>query len=101
FCLPYLSQSDTQKFITDGYNLLNDNGLIYISFVEGAPSKSGFQTSSSGDRCYFYYHTLQHLNTLLIENNFNELHIFKVPYKKSESEIEIHTIVTAKKKTSK
>ncbi|MBP8669619.1 MAG: class I SAM-dependent methyltransferase, partial [Bacteroidia bacterium] len=29
FCLPYLSQTDSQKLIADCYNLLNENGLTY------------------------------------------------------------------------
>ncbi|MGV9004272.1 class I SAM-dependent methyltransferase [Flavobacterium sp.] len=99
FCLPYLSQTDTLKLIADCYNLLNKKGLLYISFVEGDPSKSHFQTASTGDRSYFYYHTLENLNTLLIENEFYEIQTSKVEYKKSENEIELHTIVTAKKKT--
>jgi hypothetical protein len=76
---------------------LNENGLIYISFVEGDPKKSGFQIGSSGDRCYFYFHSLENLKTLLIENEFDDLKIFKVEYKKSDNEIDIHTILTAKK----
>ncbi len=100
FCLPYLSQTDSRKLITDCYNLLNENGLIYISFVEGDPIKSGFQFISSGDRSYFYYHHLSDLKTKLIESKFDQLNIFKVEYKKSESEIDIHTILTARKKTT-
>jgi 2-polyprenyl-3-methyl-5-hydroxy-6-metoxy-1,4-benzoquinol methylase len=97
FCLPYLSNEDSQKLVVDCSNLLNENGLIYISFVEGDPKKSGFQIGSSGDRCYFYFHSLENLKTLLIENEFDDLKIFKVEYKKSDNEIDIHTILTAKK----
>ena len=100
FCLPYLSQTDSRKFMTDSYNLLNENGLIYISFVEGDPSKSDFQVGSSGDRSYFYFHNLDDLKTQLIENKFVELKTFKVEYKKSETQMDIHTILTAKKKTT-
>ncbi|HMO34245.1 MAG TPA: class I SAM-dependent methyltransferase [Lacibacter sp.] len=99
FCLPYLSHSDSRKFITDCYNLLNEEGLIYISFVEGDQSKSDFQIGSSGDRSYFYYHNLNELNTQLAENNFEEFKIFNVEYKKTETDIDIHTILIAKKKT--
>lgn len=97
FCLPYLSQSDSQKLIGNCYNILNENGLLYISFVEGDPNKSDFQVGSSGDRIFFYYHNLEDLKQQFIENNFKELQTFKVEYKKSETEIDIHTIVTAKK----
>ncbi len=98
FCLPYLSQTDSVKLITDSYNLLNDNGVIYLSFVEGDQSKSGFQVGSSGDRSYFYYHTLDGLIKQLIASKFEELKIFKVEYKKSETEKDTHTILIAKKK---
>lgn len=99
FCLPYLSQTDSIKLIADCYTLLNRDGMLYISFVEGDPSTSDFQTTNTGDRSYFYYHSLENLKTLLIENQFHDIETSKVTYKKSENEIELHTIVTAKKKT--
>lgn len=98
FCLPYLSDTDSTKLIADCYNLLNENGLIYLSFVEGDPSKSGFQVGNSGDRSYFYFHTLDLLKNKLVENKFDEFKTFKVAYKKSRTGTEIHTILTAKKK---
>src|SRR5690554_6096738 len=61
FCLPYLSQTDTIKLISDCYKLLNENGLIYLSFVEGDPNNSNFKVGSSGDRTYFYFHSLNEL----------------------------------------
>lgn len=100
FCLPYLSQTDSQKFITDCYNLLNENGLIYLSFVEGDPDKSDFQVGSSGDRTFFYFHELDELMRQLEKNNFKQIKVFKVDYKRAENKIETHTILTAKKKTT-
>lgn len=98
FCLPYLSHSDSRKFITDCYNLLNEDGLIYISFVEGDQNKSDFQIGSGGERSYFYYYNLNDLKAKLAENNFEEFKIFNVEYNKTETDIDIHTILTAKKK---
>lgn len=100
FCLPYLSAADSTKLIADAYNLLNNHGLIYISFVEGDSDKSGFQTSSTGDRSYFYYHNLNQLQIQLIENGFELLKIFKVDYERSATTKDVHTIVTAKRKIS-
>ena len=97
FCLPYLSQNDSTKLISDAYNLLSDHGLIYISFVEGDPNKSDFQVGSSGHRSYFYYHNLDELKKQLTENKFEELHLFKVLYKKSEAQNDTHTILIARK----
>ena len=97
FCLPYLSKTDRQKLVKDSCQLLSDNGIIYISFVEGNYEKSGFQTgSSNNDRVYFYYHELTDLKSDLIENNFKIVRIINTEYKKQDG-IEIHTIVIAKK----
>lgn len=100
FCLPYLSHADSRKFIIDCCNLLKEEGLIYISFVQGEPSKSDFQVGSSGDRSYFYYYNLNDLKAQLAENNFEEFKVFKVEYEKTEDEIDIHTILVSKKKTT-
>lgn len=98
FCLPYLSQTDSEKLIADAFRLLNEDGIIYLSFVEGEPSQSDFQVGSSGDSVFFYFHELATLKKVLIENHFEELKTFKVPYKKSEDIADIHTILIAKKK---
>lgn len=100
FCLPYLSKEDCKKLIFDSYNLLNKNGLIYLSFVEGDPNNSNFQVNINGDRTYFYFHDLETLTEQLYKNDFNEVRIFKVEYKRTENENDIHTIITAKKKTT-
>jgi 2-polyprenyl-3-methyl-5-hydroxy-6-metoxy-1,4-benzoquinol methylase len=98
FCLPYLSHTDSKIFIADCYNLLNKNGQLYLSFVEGDPNKSGFQVGSSGDRTYFYFYNLDDLKEQLKKNNFEQIKVFKVDYKKAENEMDIHTILIAKKK---
>ncbi len=95
FCLPYLSQTDTYKLIQDSIQLLNNRGLIYLSFVEGNPEESGFQTVSTGDRSYFYFHDLAEIKTKLIEARFDDFNLFKVEFKKASGENEIHTIITA------
>lgn len=93
FCLPYLSPSDCEKLIADACSLLNNDGLIYLSFVEGDPNASGFRVASTGDRSYFYYHSLHSLNVQLLTSGFIELKEFKVQYQNTET----HTIVTARK----
>ncbi len=98
FCIPYLSGVDSKKLISDSYNLLLEDGLIYLSFVEGDPIESGFQVGNSGDRIYFYFHKLATLKTQLIQNDFGEIVITKLDFKRSESHKEQHTIITAKKR---
>lgn len=96
FCLPYLSQTETNELIANSYDLLNDNGLLYLSFVEGDPDKSDFKAGSGG-RVYFYYHKLDDITSQLNSLKFGEIKIFKVKYKISETEFDTHTILTAKK----
>jgi cyclopropane fatty-acyl-phospholipid synthase-like methyltransferase len=97
FCLPYLSQTESKELIFNSYELLNDNGLIYLSFVEGEAEKSEFKVGSGG-RVYFNYYKLDDIKEQLNELKFEELKIFKVKYKTSETEFDIHTILTARKK---
>ncbi len=98
FCLPYLSEKDGSKLLFDSYNLLSKNGVLYISFVEGNPSDSGFKTASTGDRTYFYYYELEGLKKQLVESGFEMPEIYKVNYKRNEKEVETHTIVLTRKR---
>lgn len=58
FCMPYLSQQECRKMITDFSKLLRPNGIVYFSTMEDDYEKSGYETTSfSGqDRVYIYYH---------------------------------------------
>lgn len=96
FCLPYLSEEDCSKLITDLAKTLFKNGILYLSFVSGNPSQSGYISGSNGDRTYFYYHTLEDVNNQLFINNFEVIKLFEVKYPKGE-DVEIHTIIIAKK----
>ena len=97
FCIPYLSQTDTSKLINDCYNLLNDGGLLYLSFVEGDPKTSCYQIGSTGESVYFYYHLLDNIQHEITKNNFSEIEVFNVEYPKTTLEVEQHTIVIARK----
>jgi len=93
FYLPYLSVDECNTFISNSNQLLNNHGLIYLSFVEGNPNASEFKTNHEGDRVYFQYHELAKVETQLKTNGFRDIHVFKVAYKKPD----IHTIVIARK----
>jgi len=98
FCLPYLSQTECQDLIYNSYELLNNNGVIYLSFVESNEEESGFKVGNAG-RVYFYYHNIDDLKDQLIKTKFQYIKTFEVEYKRSETETEIHTILIAKKIT--
>ncbi len=99
FCIPYLSQSDSIKLIGDCKNLLNDSGILYLSFVAGDYENSGFITGSSGDRTFFYFHTLEQIERELKSNNFEIINVLNENYKKDTGTEETHTIIISKKRT--
>lgn len=96
FCMPYMSPADCEKLFEDVHDLLAENGLFYLSFVEGNPENSGFQTSN-GDRVYFYYHFLEEVTSRLKEHRFSGIETFKFQYKKNESEKETHIVLIGRK----
>ena len=99
FCLPYLSPEEAHELISNTYELLNNNGLIYLSFVEGDPARSGYKTGSGG-RVYFHYHTLTDLKAQLTNAHFIGIETFNVNYKISENEFEVHTILVGRKRNA-
>jgi 2-polyprenyl-3-methyl-5-hydroxy-6-metoxy-1,4-benzoquinol methylase len=97
FCLPYLSEEDCSKLIIDSEKILLNDGILYLSFVRGTPSQSGFISGSTGNRTYFYYHTLEGISNQLFTNNFEIIKLFEVKYPKGE-DTEIHTVIIANKR---
>ncbi|WP_430413102.1 class I SAM-dependent DNA methyltransferase [Kordia sp.] len=93
FTIPYLSNTDCATFLSDCYQLLNTDGILYISFVAGNYENSGFITGSTGDSTYFYYHELETIQTLLKSLHFTIFSIIEKEYQKSDGSTEIHTII--------
>ena len=97
FCIPYLAHSDFSKLVADCHQLLNDKGLLYLSFVDGDYADSGYQSGNSGDRTYFYYHSIRDVNTELEKYSFKLQQITPVLYAKNNKEQEVHTVIIAQK----
>lgn len=70
FCLPYLSQEETQKLIAVAYHLLEQDGLLFISTMEDNYETSGWEKGSSGDAIYMHYYPAEFLLTTLQTNGF-------------------------------
>jgi 2-polyprenyl-3-methyl-5-hydroxy-6-metoxy-1,4-benzoquinol methylase len=97
FCLPYLSSTDCDKLLADCAGLLEHQGWLYLSFVEGNPADSGFQTGSSGARAYFYYHDLEEVKRQLATHHFDRIEVVKVQYARSATVTEEHTVVMGRR----
>lgn len=100
FCLPYLTDADSAKLISDCRNLLSPKGVIYLSFVEGDKSQSGYQVASNGDRVYFHYHNTDNIQQLLLDNEFEKPVAFRVNYKRDNGNMEVHTILVTKERST-
>ena len=59
FCLPYLTGEEAKKLITDAISLLTNNGVLYVSTMEGNPADSGFRKGSTGDQLFMNYHNIE------------------------------------------
>lgn len=97
FCLPYLSPADAVKWITDSHSLLVENGVLYLSFIEGKIEQSGFQTGSTGDQMYVYYHEAEVLKHALAQAGFKHTQVFRKSYTRANGTLEAHCIIIAKK----
>lgn len=98
FCLPYLSQTDAAKLIKDSAALLNKDGLIYLSAIEGDSSRSGFETGSKPEfKMYVYYHQETALRQQLENNQFEVIAVEKIAYHKTSEVTDTHLVIIARK----
>lgn len=97
FCVPYLSGKDLNQFWKNCARLLEPPGIFYLSFVEGDPKDSGFQTGSGGDRVFFYYHNLSKIRQELESSGLEVLKIFHKSYQRPGKPKEVHTVVLTRK----
>lgn len=99
FTIPYLSKVDLSKLIANCAISLNEDGILYLSYVEGNYDNSGFISGSSGDRTYFYYYDFKTIEQTMELNNMIIVDHSNKEYKKTDDSIETHTIINAKKRT--
>lgn len=98
FCLPYLSKEETAKLVKDCGNLLNKDGLLYLSAIEDDYAKSGYETSSDGHfKMFVYFHQADFLEECLSNNGFEIMDIKRITYSKPNDRKDVHLIYIAKK----
>ena len=75
FCLPYLDKKDTIQLLCDAANMLADNGVMYISAMEGRNNESAYSVNSAGDRMFINYHEVDYLCDTLTANRCDVIDI--------------------------
>lgn len=71
FLLPYLNKEEVATLIMDLTIRLNDNGVIYLSTMEGPYETSGLQTSSSGHQMFIHNHEEAYLSNFMSDNGLD------------------------------
>jgi len=99
FGLPYLSREEAIKMIQDISNSLKDNGLVYLSTMEGDYAKSGYKSSSSNpdDRLFMYFHEEDYLINALQKSGIAVVETSRVTYVDNNDEPVIDLILIGKK----
>jgi 2-polyprenyl-3-methyl-5-hydroxy-6-metoxy-1,4-benzoquinol methylase len=98
FVLPYLTKEETEKFILDSAELLNEDGILYFSCIEKELAFSEIQTSSDGKfQMQVHYHEANYMLQMLQENSFQTLAVERIHYEKLETKLDIHLVIIAKK----
>lgn len=101
FCMPYLSKEDCAQMIQGCSHILNSNGTFYCSTIEGDYNNSGYESGSSGDKVYVYYHQQHYLQLLLEQNNFDNIQTIRKQYHKKNGSSQTHLILISTKKGNK
>lgn len=96
FGLPYLSKKEAIEFITDSSEILNPDGVLYISTMEDDNSKSRFQKGSSGDEIFMNYHQADYLTEALENNGFSIVGLQRKNYLHNNQDTTDLIIIAAK-----
>lgn len=99
FGLPYLSKDEALQFIANTAALLKPNGLLYLSTMEDDYGKSGWETSSQGDRVFMHYHQADYLTESLAEHVLDVILTERKPYEKRDEMKGTDLILVAKKQS--
>ena len=98
FILPYLSKLEAVKLIKDAFEILNQNGILYLSTMEDFHEKSGYKKSSSGKyEAYINYHQADYLSEALEENGFKIINLERKDFFQSDGTVTKDLILIAKK----
>lgn len=98
FCVPYLDKADLKLFIKNSATLLNEQGIIYLSFIEGDYSNSQLQTGSTGDSMKVHYYQESDVQNIFEVNSIYPIQSIRVPYPLSDGSEQIHLILLGRKK---
>jgi predicted TPR repeat methyltransferase len=100
FCLPYMEYDDAPGLFRDVSELLEDDGIFYLSCMEGVRERSGFEkTSFTGDdEMYINYYPRKGIEAWLNAYKFEIISFQEKGYQESDGTMTIELFFTALKR---
>lgn len=99
FLFPYLSIDQVELFLFKVHEKLNDNGIIYLSTMEGLYENSRMKTSSTGEELMMHYYEADFLVRLMEQIGFHMISTRRQPFVISETESDTDLILIARKRS--
>lgn len=100
FLIPYLDQHVLSEFVENASNLLNENGIIYLSWIEGNYAESRIQTSTHDVPMNVYLYQESDLLELFDQNSIEHLKTFRLPYAQPNGTTDYHLLLIGQKTKS-
>lgn len=99
FCLPYISYNYIDELFRNFARLTANDGLLYISCMEGLVTRSGFEkTSFTGDdEMYINYYERSAIERRLKENHFKIEAFFTKDYPETDGSVTIDLVYIARR----
>jgi hypothetical protein len=99
FSLPYISTDYVGDLFRNLENLTTENALLYVSFMEGPRTRSGFEKTSftGNDEIFINYYERSEIALRLREHHFNIETLFTKDYPETDGSITTDVIYVAKK----
>jgi 2-polyprenyl-3-methyl-5-hydroxy-6-metoxy-1,4-benzoquinol methylase len=71
FCIPYLAAADVEELLTQCAELIRENGLFYLSFMESDGQDARMVKNDRGDEVFIYNHDTEVVKSELSKNGFS------------------------------
>ena len=98
FCIPYISYDDADALFKNVGKLIKDEGIFYLSFMEGTKQRSKFERTSIGNHeIYINYYEREIIEAWLKGLQFTIEAFFAQDYPEADGSITTDIIYIAKK----
>lgn len=99
FSIPYIQADDLERVFKNFETLTVENGLIYLSCMEGPATRSGFETTSftGEDQLYISYYERENITERFIAHGFRILEFSTSDYPEADGSVTTDLFFTALK----